>query len=78
MLNYLCQLKQMGAFTKISGILLGTFTKMEKMNCRPAINSLIKHFVGDDMPIIKTKQIGHGADSKALVIGRYYHFPLNY
>lgn len=33
--TYLNQLKQMGAFEKIAGILLGTFTEMETENCIP-------------------------------------------
>ena len=43
---------------------------MEKENYLPTIESLIKKFVGKDMPIVSTKDIGHGTDSKAVIIGR--------
>ena len=69
MTTYLNQLKQMGAFHKINGILLGTFTKMEQDHCLPAITSLVKQYAGERIPIIKTQEIGHGSNSKAIVIG---------
>ena len=68
--TYLCQLQQMGVFDKVAGIILGTFTEMEKENYLPTIESLIKKFVGKDMPIVSTKDIGHGTDSKAVIIGK--------
>ena len=69
MTTYLNQLKQMGVFHKINGILLGTFTKMEQDHCLPAITSLVKQYAGERIPIIKTQEIGHGSNSKAIVIG---------
>lgn len=68
--TYLCQLQQLGAFDKVSGILLGTFTQMEKENCKPAMPELIKEFVSKDIPIAMTGQIGHGLDAKAIWIGK--------
>lgn len=68
--TYLAQLKQIGAFEKVAGILLGTFTEMEETNCKPDIVSLLQSYVGKDMPIAVTKEIGHGVDSKAIVIGQ--------
>lgn len=68
--TYLCQLQQMGAFDKVAGILLGTFTEMEKENCQPTVETLVKKIVGDDLPIAVTREIGHGTDSKAIVIGQ--------
>lgn len=64
--TYLAQLKQLGAFEKINGILLGTFTTLEKNGgdvCR-----LVKEYAGD-LPIAKTNEIGHGNNSKAIIIG---------
>jgi len=72
MVTYLCQLKLLGAFEKINGILLGTFSKMEGENLQPDIISLVKSVVGENIPIAKTSYIGHGTNSKAAVIGRYY------
>ena len=68
--TYLAQLKQIGAFDKVAGILLGTFTEMEETECKPDILTLLKEYVGKDMPIAVTKEIGHGVDSKAIVIGQ--------
>lgn len=72
--TYLCQLKQMGAFDKAAGILLGTFTEMEEKNCVPCMAELVQSFAGKEMPIAVTKDIGHGTDAKAIVIGKDYHF----
>ena len=68
--TYLCQLQQIGAFDKIAGIILGTFTEMEREKYMPSIEMLVKNIVRDDMPIIKTENIGHGTDSKAILIGQ--------
>ncbi len=69
MTTYLCQLQQMGAFDKVAGVLLGTFTQMEAEGCRPDMAELVKKYVPDGLPIARTCNIGHGADSKAIVIG---------
>ena len=43
---------------------------MERENYTPDIVELVKNIVGDEsMPIIKTSEIGHGKDSKCIVIG---------
>lgn len=70
--TYLSQLQQMGAFEKIAGILLGTFTEMEQENCLPTVETLVKRIVGEDLPIAVTREIGHGTDSKAIVIGSIF------
>lgn len=74
MVTYLNQLKQLGVFEQISGILLGTFTQMEKESCRPAMADLVKEYAGRELPIACTGEIGHGSDAKAVVIGREYCF----
>ena len=68
--TYLCQLEQMGAFEKAAGILLGTFTQMEKENCIPTKEMLVKKFVRKEMPVAITKDIGHGTNSKGIIIGQ--------
>ena len=68
--TYLCQLQQLGAFHKVTGIILGTFTEMEKLSCIPTVETLIKRLVGEDLPIAVTRSVGHGTDSKAIVIGQ--------
>ena len=70
--SYFSQLKQMGAFEKVSGILLGTFTKLERKEGKPTAEDLLLELT--DKPVAKTKYIGHGEDAKAIVIGRNYRF----
>lgn len=71
MTTYLTQLKQMGAFKKIKGIILGTFTKMEENKVKPKIEEIVLNIVNDkNLPIIKTNEIGHGMDSKCMIIGK--------
>lgn len=68
---YLAQLRQMGVFSQISGLLLGTFSQMEKTNQRPAVPELVLAAVKNDaLPIAVTRQVGHGPDSQCLVIGK--------
>lgn len=68
--TYLCQLQQIGAFDKVAGILLGTFTEMEQEKCLPVVETLVQRIVREDLPIAVTRNIGHGTDSKGIVIGR--------
>lgn len=70
MITYLSQLKSQGVFNKIKGIILGTFTEMEKEKCSPDMVTLVKHFVPKDLPIVKTKEIGHDKDAKTIWIGK--------
>ena len=66
--TYLCQLQQMGAFEMVAGIILGTFTELQKSTF--AVEDLVKKMVSRKLPIAITKDIGHGIDSKAIVIGQ--------
>lgn len=66
----LCQLQQIGAFDKVAGILLGTFTQMEAEGCVPTVETLLKRLVNSDIPIAVTRDIGHGTDAKGIVIGQ--------
>ncbi|MCM1122451.1 MAG: LD-carboxypeptidase [Eubacterium sp.] len=68
--TYLCQLEQLGAFHKAAGILLGTFTEMRERKCKPSIETLIRKFAGDRIPVAVTEQIGHGTDAKGIWIGK--------
>lgn len=71
MYSHLIHFKQLGVFQHIRGIILGTFTMMEKHNCQPSIEDMLISIVGKDMPIVKTREIGHAQNSKALIIGQY-------
>lgn len=70
MVTYLSQLKSLGVFDKVRGILIGTFSEMEAEGCEPDIVSLVKSFVGEEMPIAKTEEIGHYHNAKAIRIGK--------
>ena len=74
LITFLSQLKQLHAFDQVNGILLGTFTKIEKEQVQPDAVTLVKEFAGSELPIAETAYIGHGSDSKGAVIGRYYCF----
>lgn len=77
MTTFFNQLKQMGVFSQINGILLGTFTKMEELNIDPTVESILKSVINDEkLPIAKTDDIGHGTDSKCIAIGKFYSISL--
>lgn len=67
--TYLCQLQQLGVFEQIRGIILGTFSKMEAEKSVPTIVDLVRQYIDPHMPIVKTQEIGHGTNSKAIIIG---------
>ncbi|MEN8078226.1 S66 peptidase family protein [Clostridioides difficile] len=67
---FLNQLKQIGAFNKAKGIILGTFSKMQADNIVPTIEDLVIKIINNpNLPIVKTEEIGHGANSKCIIIG---------
>lgn len=66
---YFSQLQQMGVFERVSGLLLGTFTEMEQNQYQPTTVELLRQFIRRDLPVIQTRQIGHGMDSKGIPIG---------
>lgn len=74
MTAYLNQLKQIGVFEQINGILLGTFTKMEEEKALPSMTELVKRYAGKELPIAKTNEIGHSTNAKAIVIGKEMNF----
>jgi len=70
MTTYLTQYKQMGVFKKVKGIILGSYTEMERQKYSPSIEEIIKEVVNNpSIPIVKTNEIGHGKDSKCIIIG---------
>lgn len=71
MATYLNQYQQIGVFDQINGLILGTFTEMEQNRYEPDIISLVRNIIQNpNLPIVKTSQIGHGANSKCAIIGR--------
>lgn len=67
------QLRQMGVFNRVSGVLLGEFTYMDGNDCKPNVEEILLQEIGNDsVPIARTMEIGHSPNSKALKIGGYY------
>ena len=69
MVTYLSQLQQLGVFRQVKAVLLGTFTEMEQKACAPTIEELVRHYAGPKLPILKTREVGHGKDALAVRIG---------
>ncbi len=67
--TYFSQLKQMGIFEKISGLLLGTFSELETCIGMPQVSDILNDYVDENLPVAMTREVGHGSDSRALVIG---------
>lgn len=69
LITHLSQLKQMNVFCNISGLLIGTFTKIEREISVEELFELVKEYIPEHLPVVKTSEIGHAKDSKALKIG---------
>ena len=69
LITHLTQLKQMGAFDKIAGLLLGTFTNLEKTYDKYYIYRIVQDFIAKDLPVAKTSEVGHDITSKMITIG---------
>lgn len=69
---YLSQLEQMGVFSGISGLVLGSFTQMERENLSPTVEELVLRHTPPGLAIAKSSHIGHGDDSYAVRIGAHY------
>ena len=70
----ICQLAQMGVFDVVSGVLLGTFTKLEQSEGEMAPYKLLTRHIHTDIPVARTPQVGHSADAKAVLIGGVLQF----
>ena len=64
------QYKQMGVFDQISGILLGTFSKMEAEDLQPSAAELVMQMIPEDLPVACTRYVGHYSDARAVVLGQ--------
>ena len=69
LVTHLAQLKQIGVFDKISGLLIGSFIKIEKEISVEELFELVKEYIPENLPVVKTSEVGHAKDSKALKIG---------
>lgn len=70
--TFFAQLKQMGVFNQISGLLLGTFSQLEQTGGGEKLKELVLQMVPPNLPVAKTQNIGHAEDSKAVVIGENF------
>ncbi len=68
------QLDDIGVFDQVSGVLLGTFTNYEKAELTLSVYDILKMHVSDKLPVACTRDIGHGHNSKAIMIGKEYIF----
>ena len=71
--THLAQLKQMGVFDKISGLLIGTFVKIEKEISVEELFELVQEYIPSSLAVAKTQEVGHAKNSKALKIGEKIH-----
>ena len=69
LVTHLAQLKQIGVFDKISGLLIGTFTKIEKEISVEELFELVQEYIPSSLAVAKTQEVGHEKNSKTLKIG---------
>ena len=69
LVTHLAQLKQIGVFDRISGLLIGTFTKIEKEISVEELFELVQEYIPSSLAVAKTQEVGHAKNSKALKIG---------
>ena len=65
----LTQLQQMGIFQSAAGLLLGTFTQLDREEGPGAVEALARRAAGPALPMARTDQVGHGASSRCLRLG---------
>lgn len=64
------QLNHMGVFQQISGLLLGTFTQLDREYGVHAVEQIALESIGNHLiPVGRTMEIGHGKNSLAIAIG---------
>ncbi len=63
------QYSQMGAFEGLRGVILGTFTKIDKDGMTSALRDAVLDIVPSDIPVAETRFIGHNTDARAIVLG---------
>lgn len=72
--TYFAQLAQMGVFADISGVLLGTFIRYEQSETCKSVYELLLPHISESLPVVKTPDVGHGSDARAIRIGDYAYF----
>ena len=68
--SFLWQYRHMGVFRKIGGLIIGSYTDLDKEQGPDFIMKLVMEAVDNpNLPIAKTDRIGHNMDTYALHIG---------
>ena len=70
MMTALEQYRQLGVFDQVKGVILGTFTKMQQEQLKPTIEELVLKMVPENVPVAKTRYVGHYSDARAVVLGK--------
>ena len=70
MMTMIEQYLELGAAEQISGVLLGTFTNMEREGLKPSVEEIVLRAFPERIPVAKTRFVGHGSNARAIVIGR--------
>lgn len=72
MATALHQYKQLGVFDCVQGVLLGTFTEMEREKLEPSIEELVLGIVPESVPVAKTEWVGHKGSARAVLLGEKF------
>lgn len=64
------QCRETGIFNQISGVLLGTFSELDKLKASQLPEEILLDLLPANVPIAKTEFIGHRPDAKAIRLGQ--------
>jgi muramoyltetrapeptide carboxypeptidase LdcA involved in peptidoglycan recycling len=64
------QCRETGIFNQISGVLLGTFSELDKLKESRLPEEILLDLLPANLPIAKTEFIGHRPDAKAIRLGK--------
>ncbi len=64
------QCRETGIFNQISGVLLGTFSELDKLKESRLPEEILLDLLPANVPIAKTEFIGHRPDAKAIRLGQ--------
>ena len=64
------QCRETGIFNQISGVLLGTFSELDKMGKSNLPEEILLDLLPANIPIARTEFIGHRPDAKAIRLGQ--------
>lgn len=71
MVSLFAELQQVACLEKCAGLILGSFTELERYNEFSIVEEYLKEITHlANIPIVKTADIGHGSNSKCIVIGQ--------